>query len=76
MTVSGIFLKSFFCICILFSVITTVWYWFYEGNSIKWFSSGGMLAAIIISLILSARHYWVPILVPLYAIAKGIFRCF
>jgi len=73
MTVSGIFLKSFFCICILLSVITTVWYWFYEGNSIKWFSSGGMLAAIIISLILSVRHHWAPFLVPLYTIAKGVF---
>jgi len=73
MTISGIFLKSFFCICILSTLIAFVWYWFYEGNSIKWFASGGMLAAIIISLVISVKHHWVPFLVPLYAIAKGVF---
>ena len=32
-----------------------------------------MLAAIVVSIVLSVRQHWAPILVPLYAIAKGFF---
>jgi uncharacterized YccA/Bax inhibitor family protein len=32
-----------------------------------------MLAAIIISIVISVRHHWAHFLVPMYAIAKGFF---
>ena len=73
MTVSGVFQKSFFCICILSSITAFVWYWFYNGNAIKWFTSIGMLSAIVISIVISVRKNWAPFLVPLYALAKGLF---
>ena len=73
MTVSGIFLKSFFCLRILTTVVAAIWYWYYEGNSIKWFATSGMLATIVISLVISIRHHWVSFLVPTYALVKGVF---
>jgi len=57
MTVSGIFLKSSFCLCLSTIVVAAVWYWYYEGNSIKWFALSGMLTAIVISVIISVRHH-------------------
>jgi len=73
MTIGGIFLKSLFCIVLLTIVVATVWNMYYNGQSIKWFGSGGMLAAIVISIVLSVRQQWAPFLVPLYSVAKGFF---
>ena len=69
MTVGGVFLKSLASI----SIIIIIWKLHGDGVEIKWYSMGGMLAAIIISLIISVRQHWAHILVPLYAIAKGFF---
>ena len=71
MTVSVIFLKSFFCLCILTIVVAAVWY--YEGNPIKWFAIGDMLTAIVISIVISVRHHWPSFLVPIYALQKECF---
>ncbi|WP_417237841.1 Bax inhibitor-1/YccA family membrane protein [Bizionia sp.] len=73
MTVSGILIKSFFCITIVAGITVAIWYYYSNGNNIKWFTTGGMIAAIIISLIISYRQHWAKFLVPLYAIAKGFF---
>lgn len=73
MTVSGILIKSFFCIAIVAGITVAIWYYYSNGNNIKWFTTGGMIAAIIISLIISYRQHWAKFLVPLYAIAKGFF---
>ncbi|WP_452222294.1 Bax inhibitor-1/YccA family protein [Lacinutrix salivirga] len=73
MTVRGIFFKSMFCIAIIASIVVGIWYLYTNGTSIKWFSSGGMLAAIVISIVISVRQHWAPFLVPLYCVAKGFF---
>ncbi|GGD21507.1 Bax inhibitor-1/YccA family protein [Hyunsoonleella pacifica] len=73
MTVTGIFIKSMLSICIMFIISIGIWKLYSEGNDIKWYSMGGMLATIIISIIISVRQHWAHILVPLYAIAKGFF---
>ncbi|SFN41248.1 Uncharacterized membrane protein, YccA/Bax inhibitor family [Bizionia echini] len=73
MTVTGILIKSFFCIAIVAGITVVIWYYYSNGNNIKWFTTGGMIAAIIISLIISVRKQWAKFLVPLYAIAKGFF---
>lgn len=73
MTVTGIFIKSMLSICIMTIISIGVWKLYRDGVDIKWYSMGGMLAAIIISIVISVRQHWAHILVPLYAIAKGFF---
>lgn len=73
MTVTGILIKSIFCIAIVAAITVAIWYYYSNGNNIKWITLGGMITAIVISLIISVRQHWAKILVPLYAIAKGFF---
>lgn len=73
MTITGIFIKSMFSIALIVIISIGMWKLHATGADIKWYSLGGMLAAIIISIIISVRQHWAHILVPLYAIAKGFF---
>jgi uncharacterized YccA/Bax inhibitor family protein len=73
MSITGIILKSLASIIIIIAITIGIWKLYNDGVNIKWYSIGGMLAAIIISIIISVRQYWAHILVPLYAIAKGFF---
>ncbi len=73
MTVSGIFFKSLGCILVIAAITAYLWKLNEAGMPMKWFTLGGMLAAIIISIIISVRLHWAPVLVPLYTIAKGVF---
>jgi len=73
MTVTGILIKSILCILVIAATTSYIWKLHENGMSVKWFTLGGMLAAIIISVVLSVRHHWAPILVPLYTLAKGVF---
>jgi uncharacterized YccA/Bax inhibitor family protein len=73
MSITGIILKSLASIVIIIAITIGIWKLYNDGVNIKWYSIGGMLAAIIISIIISVRQYWAHILVPLYAIAKGFF---
>ena len=73
MTVSGILIKSILCILVIAAITAYIWNLNEDGMPVKWFTLGGMLAAIIISVIISVRQHWAPILVPLYTIAKGVF---
>lgn len=73
MTVTGIFIKSMFSIAVIIIISIGIWKLYSNGNSIKWYGLGGMLAAIIISIVISVRQQWAHFLVPLYAVAKGFF---
>lgn len=73
MSVSGIIIKTFGCLFIIAAITILIWYYYSKGNNIKWFVIGGMLGAIIISVVISVRKNWASFLVPLYAIAKGCF---
>ncbi|MDO6595460.1 Bax inhibitor-1/YccA family protein [Oceanihabitans sp. 2_MG-2023] len=73
MTVSGIFMKSLFCIAIIAAITVFIWKLYSSGWDIEWFLYGGIIASIIISITISYKHGWAPFLVPLYAIAKGCF---
>jgi uncharacterized YccA/Bax inhibitor family protein len=73
MTVTGIFIKSLFCMSIIAIITVLIWHLYSSGTNIKWFTIGGMISGIVISIIISIRHHWAPFLVPLYAIAKGFF---
>ncbi|WP_033959950.1 Bax inhibitor-1/YccA family protein [Psychroserpens jangbogonensis] len=73
MTVTGIIVKSLLCILVIAAITAYIWKLNEGGMPVKWFTLGGMLAAIVISVIISVRQNWAPFLVPLYTIAKGIF---
>lgn len=73
MTVLGIFLKSFFCICLLSIATAFIWKLYAQGEPIKWYTTGGMLGAIILSILIAIKQEWAKFLVPIYAIAKGLF---
>jgi len=73
MTVAGIFIKSMACILVIAAITAYIWKLNEGGMSVRWFTLGGMLSAIIISIVISVRKHWAPILVPLYTIAKGCF---
>lgn len=73
MSVLGIFLKSMTCIFMIAIITGCVWKLHSDGYDVSWFTLGGMLASIVISVIISYKHHWAHFLVPLYAIAKGCF---
>ncbi len=73
MTVRGILIKSLVCILIIATITGYVWKLYSSGINIRWYTTGGMLAAIVISIVLSVRNHWAHFLVPFYAIAKGFF---
>ncbi|MBT8252912.1 MAG: Bax inhibitor-1/YccA family protein [Bacteroidia bacterium] len=73
LTVGGILLKSLISILIIALIIAYVWKLQSEGVIVRWFTLGGMLSAIVISIIISVRKHWAYFLVPLYAVAKGCF---
>ena len=73
MSVSGILIKSILCILVIAAITAYIWKLNENGMPVKWFTLGGMLAAIIISVVISVRQKWASFLVPLYTIAKGVF---
>jgi len=73
MSVFGIFIKAMFCILIIAAITAFIWKLHSDGHSVRWFTLGGMLSAIVISIVISVRHRWASFLVPLYAVAKGCF---
>lgn len=73
MSVSGILIKSFMCITIIATIVVYIWQLHDQGVKVKWFTLGGMLGSIIISIVISIRHNWAHFLVPLYCITKGFF---
>lgn len=73
MSVRGIITKSMVCIFIIAMIVAFVWKLYDNGTNVRWFTLGGMLAAIVISIVISVRQHWAHFLVPLYAVAKGCF---
>ena len=73
MTLNGIFLKSLFSLILVGLTTWYVWDLVYKGVDVKWYTSGGMLAAIVFSLLTSFKRTWAPITTPLYALSKGLF---
>tara|TARA_R110002073_G_scaffold336208_1_gene531002 strand:+ start:151082 stop:151822 length:741 start_codon:yes stop_codon:yes gene_type:complete len=73
MTLNGIFFKSFLSIVLLSSTTWYVWDLVSQGIDVKWYTTGGMIAAIVFSILTSYKRTWAPITTPLYALAKGLF---
>ena len=72
-TVFGIFVKSLIGILVIAAITSYIWKLSVEGMDTGWFTLGGMLAAAVISIIISFRTQWAGFLVPFYIIAKGFF---
>jgi len=66
MTVGGILLKTLFLLFITTTIVVLIWKMHSNGSSIKWFGTGGVIGAIVVSIVLSVRQQWAHILVPLY----------
>lgn len=64
MTVSGIVIKTLAMLFITTTITVLIWKLYANGTNIKWYETGGMLAAIVISIVLSIRQQWAHILVP------------
>lgn len=73
MSVSGIIIKSIICIIVIAFISGGIWNLHNKGYEVKWFTAGGILSSIIISILISVRTNWAKFLVPLYTIAKGCF---
>ncbi|WP_296311055.1 Bax inhibitor-1/YccA family protein [Winogradskyella sp. UBA3174] len=73
MSVFGVFIKSMFGILVIAAITAYLWKLNEAGTPMKWFTLGGMFAAIVISVLISVRQNWAHILVPLYVVAKGFF---
>ncbi len=73
MTVTGIFFKSMLGILVIAAITAYLWKLNEEGMPMRWFTLGGMLGSVIISIVISVRQNWAHFLVPLYVIAKGCF---
>ena len=73
MTVPGILFKSLSCILVIAAITVGIWHLYVNGTNVRWFTTGGMIGAIIISIVISVRKHWAHILVPMYTLAKGCF---
>ena len=73
MSLSGIFIKSLISLLLLSISLNYVWGLVDKGISVKWYTSGGLLAAIVFSILTSYRKKWAPVTAPLYAFSKGFF---
>ncbi|HMC00814.1 MAG TPA: Bax inhibitor-1/YccA family protein [Flavobacteriaceae bacterium] len=73
MSVSGILFKSLISIVIIAAITVGIWKLYTNGVNVRWFTMGGMVSAIVISIVISVRQHWAHILVPLYVLSKGCF---
>ena len=73
LTVNGIVLKTVFCLIIIAGITVGIWKLYKLGYDVSWFNYGGVIGFIVISIVISYKKHWTPILVPLYSIAKGCF---
>ncbi|WP_075341658.1 Bax inhibitor-1/YccA family protein [Tenacibaculum agarivorans] len=73
MSISGIILKSFTMLTLVLLAAAYTWDLFFTGVNIKWYTAIGMFVAIFCSLFISFKHSAAKYLLPIYAIAKGLF---
>ncbi len=73
MTLNGIFIKSLFSIVLVGLTTWYVWDLVNKGVDVKYYTYGGMIAAVVFSIITSYKKRWAPITTPLYALSKGLF---
>ncbi|KAB8152453.1 hypothetical protein EZY14_013660 [Kordia sp. TARA_039_SRF] len=73
MTLQGVIAKSVFCLLLVALSAAFVWKLYFDGTSITWYTSGGIIVALLCSIIISVKREWTMPLTLIYAIAKGLF---
>ncbi|MCF6280170.1 MAG: Bax inhibitor-1/YccA family protein [Flavobacteriaceae bacterium] len=73
MTLNGIILKTFFCLTLVGATTWYVWGLVHQGVNVKWYTTLGLLVAIVLSILTSYKHKWAKFTAPLYSLAKGFF---
>ncbi|WP_299674139.1 Bax inhibitor-1/YccA family protein [uncultured Tenacibaculum sp.] len=73
MSINGVIVKSLAMLTIVLLAASYTWHLFFSGVIIKWYTAIGMFVAICCSLFISFKHNAAKYLLPIYAIAKGLF---
>lgn len=73
MTIGGTVNKAFMTLAILIGAAIVSWTMYFNGYSVGGLIIGGAIAGFILALIISFRPTTAPYLVPIYAIAEGLF---
>jgi len=73
MTINGILLKTLYTLFLLSLTAWYVWSMAKRGESVTYYIYGGMLVAVVFSVLTSYKKRWSPVTVPFYALAKGAF---
>ncbi len=73
MTLRGVIVKTIFCLLLVTLSAAFIWKLFFDGMVITWFTTGGIIVALICSIVISVRRQWTMPLTLIYALAKGVF---
>lgn len=73
MTINGTVNKSFITLLILVASAFSTWMMYADGKNVMPLAIGGAIAGVILALIISFKPVAAPYLVPVYAIAEGMF---
>lgn len=73
MTLSGVVMKSIFCLLLVCATAAITWKLHFDGVDITWYTTGGIVVAIVCSILISVRRQWIVWLTIIYALAKGLF---
>lgn len=73
MTIGGTVNKAFMTLAILIGAAIVSWTMYFNGYSVGGLIIGGAIAGLVLALIISFKPKTAPYLVPVYAIAEGLF---
>lgn len=73
MTINGTVNKAFITLIILIGSAFSTWMLYFDGYNVLPMAIGGALVGFVLALITSFKPKAAPVLVPLYAIAEGMF---
>ncbi|MNN13564.1 Bax inhibitor 1 like protein [compost metagenome] len=73
MTINGTVNKSFITLTVLLASAFSTWMMYFDGYNVTALAIGGAIVGFILALIISFKPTMAPILVPVYAIAEGMF---
>lgn len=73
MLLKGIIFKTIFALIVVAVSAFYVWRLKREGQDVSYCLYGGMIVAVIASVLTSYKQKWASVTVPIYAIAKGCF---
>ena len=73
MTINGTVNKAFITLIILLASAFATWMMFFDGKEVMPLAYGGLAVGFILALVISFKPVASPYLVPIYAVAEGMF---